>query len=87
MDAKGNRLPSTVTVTPLAANVTQIITVTAQAQAAESPKPPTEASNMPAAVNPPAGVNPPEGAAGTGGTGSKTAAIVKTSDAANADVG
>lgn len=34
-----------------------------------------------------AGVNPPAGAVGTGGTGSKTAAIVKTSDPTRPNVG
>ncbi|PVH75319.1 hypothetical protein DL98DRAFT_320587 [Cadophora sp. DSE1049] len=76
MIAKGNRSPSTVTVIPMAANITEVITVTAQA----APQPAAEAPSMPA------GIMPPEGAVGTGGTGSKTAEIVKTSDASNPDV-
>lgn len=71
---KRDRSPSTVTVTPQAANFTQVITVTAQA----APPPAAEAPSMPAGVMPPAGA---------AGTGSKTAGIVKTSDASNPDVG
>jgi hypothetical protein len=73
MDAKGNRSPSTVT--KLAANVTEVITVTAQA----AQQAPAEALTMPAGVMPPAGA--------AGGTGSKTAAIVKTSDPSTPNVG
>merc|ERR1712144_103222 len=49
--ALGTGSPSTVTVTPQAANFTQVITVTAQA----APPPAAEAPSMPAGVMPPAG--------------------------------
>lgn len=64
----------TVTVTPLPQMVTQEVTVTVSANNA--------AAAAPSSV---AGISMP-GAVGTGGS-SKTAAIVKTSDAAKPDVG
>lgn len=70
MTVFGTGPPPTVTVTPLAQFITQLVTITEN---------PTAASSIPA------GVSPPPGAPGTGGTGasgSKTAGIVKTSNAA-----
>ncbi len=55
--------------------------VTVTVNGANAAQPLAEPSNVPA------GVNPPAGAAGTGAAGSKTAGIVKTSNAAQPDVG
>jgi hypothetical protein len=75
MTVFGTGAPPTVTVTPLPQMITQLTTVTVNNAAAAAP------SSIPAGVSPPAGA-----AAGTGASGSKTAGIVKTSNAAAGNV-
>src|SRR5579859_7433634 len=76
MTVFGTGAPPTVTVTPLAQFITQLVTVTVNNAAA-----------APSSIAP--GISPPPGMAGTGGSGavgSKTAGIVKTSNAAAGNV-